>query len=148
MGEVDMSNEIEASGHCLCGAVRIAVKGTPVRMAQCHCKDCQRGAGTGHASNAFFRTEDVEISGDTKSFTLTADSGNSLVRHFCPVCGARTHGTNTGRPGIVLVPVGILEDTSWFAPQVVVYTRSRPAWDITADDIPSFEAMPPPPPKT
>jgi hypothetical protein len=141
-----MASEVETSGQCLCGAVRLAVKGTPARMAQCHCKDCQRATGTGHASNAFFRAEDVEITGETKSFTLTADSGNALTRHFCPVCGARMYGTNTGRPGMVVVPVGVLDDTSWFAPQAVVYVRSRPAWDITAETVPNFEAMPPPPP--
>jgi hypothetical protein len=141
-----MQNEVAANGRCLCGAVTLAVKGTPVRMAQCHCRDCQRVTGTGHSSNAFFRADDVTITGDTNGYTLTADSGNASTRHFCPKCGSRMFGTNTGRPGMYVVPVGIFEDSSWFAPQAVVYTRSRPAWDITTDAVPSFPAMPPQPP--
>ena len=137
-----MSNEIEASGQCLCGAVRIAVNGTPVRMAQCHCKDCQRSTGTGHASNAIFNKADVTITGETKSHVVTADSGNAHTRHFCPACGTRIFGESSGRPGFVVVPVGIFDDMSWFAPQAVIYTKSRPAWDITTDAVPSFEAMP------
>jgi hypothetical protein len=143
--EVNMSSEVHAAGQCLCGAVRIAVKGTPVRMAQCHCKDCQRVTGTGHASNAIFRAEDVTITGETKGCTVTADSGNASTRHFCPACGARMYGTNTGRPGMVVVPVGVFDDTSWFKPEAVLYTRRRPVWDITTDSVPNFAAMPPTP---
>ena len=142
-----MSSEVEASGRCLCGAVRIAIKGTPVRMAQCHCRDCQRASGAGHASNAIFHAADVTIAGETKSYTVTADSGNDYTRHFCPACGSRAFATHAGRPGMVIVPVGMLDDTSWFNPQAVLYTRSRPAWDMTTDTVPNFEAMPPPAPK-
>jgi hypothetical protein len=139
-----MSSEVHAAGQCLCGAVRIALKGVPVRMAQCHCRDCQRASGTGHASNAIFSAADVKVTGETKSYTVTADSGNAYTRHFCPICGARMFATHSGRPGMVIVPVGTLDDTSWFAPQAVLYTRSRPVWDMTTDSVPNFEAMPPP----
>jgi hypothetical protein len=142
-----MTVEVETTGRCLCGAVTIAVKGTPVRMAQCHCRDCQRMTGTGHASNAFFNSADVEVAGATNSVTVTTDSGNASIRHFCPVCSSRVFGTNSARPGVLVVPVGVLEDSSWFAPEVVVYTRSAPAWDLTTDAVPHFDAMPPPPPK-
>jgi hypothetical protein len=136
-----MSSDVEASGQCLCGAVRISVKGTPVRMAQCHCKDCQRASGTGHASNAIFNASDVKVTGETKGYTVTADSGSAYTRYFCPVCGGRIFGTHTGRPGMVIVPVGTLSDSSWFVPQAVLYTRNRPVWDITTDSVPNFEAM-------
>ncbi len=139
-----MSSEVHAAGQCLCGAVRIVVDGAPVRMAQCHCKDCQRSSGTGHASNAVFNAADVKITGETKSYTVRADSGNAYTRHFCPVCGGRMFATHTGRPGMIIVPVGTLDDTSWFTPQAVLYTRSRPVWDITTDSVPNFEAMPAP----
>jgi hypothetical protein len=139
------SSEVQSKGQCLCGAVTIAVKGTPVRMAQCHCDDCRRATGTGHVSNAIFPEADVTIAGETKSFTVTADSGNAYTRHFCPTCGGRLYGTHSGRPGMVIVHVGMLDESGWFAPQVVLFTRSRPAWDITTDDVPNFEAAPPMP---
>lgn len=143
-----MSGEIEAKGQCLCGAVRIAIKGTPVRMAQCHCRDCQRASGTGHVSNAIFPACEVTISGATKSFTVKADSGNDYTRHFCPECGSRLFGTHTGRPGMLIVHVGMLDDSGWFSPQVVLYTRSRPAWDTTTDDVPRYATSPPMPTKS
>lgn len=140
-----MSNEVEVNGRCLCGAVKVAIKGVPVRMAQCHCRDCQRASGTGHVSNAIFHAADVTVAGETKSFTVTADSGNLYTRHFCPTCGGRIYGSHTGRPSMVIVPVGILDDSGWFSPQLVLYTRSRPTWDITIDGVPNYEASPPPP---
>lgn len=138
-----MPDKVHASGQCLCGDVKIAVHGVPVRMAQCHCKDCQRASGTGHVSNAIFNDTDVTVTGETKSFTVTTDNGNAYSRHFCPTCGARMFGTNTGRPGMVVVHVGILDDTSWFEPEVVLYTRTRPHWDLITDAVPTFETAPP-----
>ena len=140
-----MSDSPFATGHCLCGAVSYKINGNPVRMAQCHCKDCQRASGTGHMSLAFFKREDVDLKGETASFAVTADSGNINTRHFCPKCGGRVYGENSARPGVMGIAVGALEDTSWFAPQRIVYVKDRPTWDVTSTDVPNFDMMPPPP---
>lgn len=140
-----MSTKVMGEGRCLCGAVTVAVDGVPVRMAQCHCIDCRRASGTGHASNAIFDNKDVRIEGTTQSFTVKADSGTDYTRHFCPTCGARIYGTHTGRPGMTILHVGILDDSDWFSPQVVLYTRSRPAWDMTSEAVPNYDASPPAP---
>ncbi len=134
-----------ASGGCLCGAVSWRAANPPARMAQCHCRDCQRASGTGHMSLAFFKEEDVAIEGEVTGYDATADSGNINTRYFCPRCGSRLFTRNSGRPGVVGVAVGSSADSGWFAPGAVVYEQSRPAWDITTTDIPHFETMPPPP---
>ena len=141
------ASEVQSKGQCLCGAVSIAIRGAPVRMAQCHCDDCRRASGTGHVSNAIFLDSAVAITGETKSFTVTADSGTAYTRHFCPTCGGRIYGTHSGRPGMVIVHVGMLDESDWFAPQVVLYTRSRAPWDITTDAVPNYETAPPPKPR-
>ena len=138
-----MTSEPFATGACLCGAVRYIVKAKPVAMAHCHCRDCQRSSGAGHMSNARFRAEDVDIAGETASYAVKADSGNTFTRHFCPTCGSRLYAVTTGWPGMIILTAGTFDDMSWFEPMVVLYTRSRPAWDNTSGDIPSFEAMPP-----
>ncbi len=136
-------NKIKAQGDCLCGAIKVSVDGPVERMAQCHCRDCQRSSGTGHMSLIFLSEEGVTISGDATGYASTTDSGNTNTRYFCPTCGSRVYGTNTLRPGMVAIPVGIFEDRSWFKPDVVVYSRNRDEWDISDDSTPSFEAMPP-----
>ncbi len=138
-----MSDQPFATGSCRCGANHFVIHNAPVLMAQCHCTDCQKASGTGHMSLAFFKEQDLDFSGEPTAYTVTTDSGNEKTYHFCTTCGSRLYGTNTGRPGMVVVPVGCLEDTSWFKPGAVVYTRDRPPWDITTDQVPNFETMPP-----
>ena len=133
-----------ATGRCLCGAVNFTAVAPPVTMGLCHCKDCQRATGTGHISNARFRREDVTITGETKTFATTADSGNINTRHFCPTCGSRLFGENSGRPGFINVTAGVIDDNSWFNPQWVFYKRAQPAWDLTTEDVPHYDRMPPP----
>ncbi|MGR3914718.1 MAG: GFA family protein [Gammaproteobacteria bacterium] len=137
-----MSEKPFASGSCRCGAIKVVARDAPKRMVQCHCIDCQKVTGAGHAANAMFAEDRVEISGKAASYSVTADSGNTVTRHFCPICGTRMYHTNSGRPGVLTLPAGCFEENDWFAPQVVVYTRSRPKWDMTTREVPNFEAMP------
>ena len=141
-----MTDQPFATGHCLCGAVTMRIKSQPIGMAQCHCKGCQRASGGGHMALAFFKRDDAEITGETRSFGVQADSGNINTRHFCPQCGGRLFGENSARPGLIGISVGALDDNSWFRAQRVVYAKDRPAWDMTPTDVPNFDMMPPPPP--
>lgn len=112
-------------------------------MVQCHCLDCQKFSGTGHTSNAYFAESDVVIDGGTREFTVIADSGAEMTRTFCPTCGSRLTGRNSTRPDLVAVFVGCLDDQSWYKPQMVLYASRQYDWDITTDEIPQFEKMPP-----
>ena len=135
----------KVTGQCLCGAVNYKIEGAPLRMAQCHCKDCQRASGTGHMSLAFFKEDQLEIKGEFSEFTSKADSGNDNIRGFCPTCGARLFGRNSARAGIIAVTAGCADDNGWFDPQAVVYNKDKPAWDCMTSDLPTFDTMPPPP---
>lgn len=137
-----------ATGQCRCGDIAITISDKPKLCSQCHCKDCQRLSGTGHFSLAFFAEQSVKITGEATGYAVTTDRGNRNTRYFCPKCGSRVYGVNTGRPGMVSIPVGILDDHSWYEPNVVVYVKQRESWDITRTDIPNYEEMPPPPPET
>ena len=83
------------------------------------------------------------FNGETASFAVTAESGNMVTRYFCPTCGSRIFNENTGRPGVLAVTVGCLDNSDWFAPEAVIYARNRAGWDTTSVDIPNFEAMSP-----
>lgn len=139
-----MSNKPFASGHCLCGKVNYKIKSEPVRMAQCHCDHCRYSTGTGHMSLAFFNKDDVEITGDTSSYTTTADSGAHVTRHFCPECGSRLFGTNDVLTSIMSFTVGCMDDSTWFKPQAIVYHKHKPDWDFMDPEVTTFEEMPPP----
>lgn len=133
------------TGSCLCGGVTYSVSSDPLRMAQCHCKGCQRASGTGHMSLAFFKQDDVTVNGTVHEYVSTADSGNENTRSFCPTCGSRMFGRNSSKPGIMALAVGTADDNSWFSPQAIVYNKDKPAWDHMASDLPAFDEMPPAP---
>ena len=134
------------TGQCLCGNVTYTLTGQPIQMAQCHCKDCQRASGTGHGALAFFAEEQINVTGEVSSYGVTADSGNTNTRYFCPNCGGRLFGSNSAKPGVRGVAIGSADNTDWFSPRAVVYCKDRAAWDVTSTEVPNFDAMPPPPP--
>lgn len=128
-------------GHCHCGAVTFEVEGAPVRMAQCHCNACRRITGTGHNVQAFFKQEQVTISGKTATHESIADSGNRRIRHFCPVCGSRLFSENVARPGTIGIAAGAFDNSGWFKPEVILYNSERPEWDVIDPAIELHEMM-------
>ncbi len=136
-----MTDEPFATGSCSCGNISLTIRDKPKMMLQCHCLDCQKTTGTGHTSNAYFAKDDVSIQGESSSHTIIADSGNEMRRHFCPECGSRVYGTNSGKPELMSIQVGCLDDHSWFKPQAVLYASRRHEWDITSDEVPTYNGM-------
>lgn len=129
------------TGHCHCGAVQFTVDGEPLRMAQCHCDACRRLTGTGHNVAAFFKRSDVSYSGETRTHQSIADSGSTRTRHFCPTCGSRLFTENSRSPDVLGIPVGVIDETSWYRPSVIHYGKLRPAWDTIDPTIEIHEAM-------
>lgn len=130
------------TGQCHCGQIKFTVEGEPLRMAQCHCNACRRISGTGHAVNVFFKTSQVSITGETKKYEMTADSGNTRYRHFCPNCGSRMFSAGPNNPEITGIAAGVFDNSDWFKPNMIVYHAERPVWDVVDPEIATHEAMP------
>jgi hypothetical protein len=86
----------------------------------------------------------VTISGETTVYQAPTDAGNTVSRHFCPICGSPIFSTNSAMPDLLFLRASCLDDLQEFQPGVVVYTKSRPSWDHVGQGLPEFEAMPPP----
>lgn len=140
-----MSGQPFATGKCLCGKVNYSVNSEPLKMAQCHCKDCQQSSGTGHFSLAFFDKDSVNIEGETSSYTTQSDDVAKVTRHFCSECGSRLFGTNSVNSSLISIAVGCVDDSSWFKPQAIVYNKRKPEWDCMDTSLPVFDEMPPAP---
>jgi hypothetical protein len=128
---------VDLSASCACGRVRVTVKGTVYSMLLCSCEDCQKATGTGHA--AIFMTDPsaLSIDGETRSFAVTADSGATMTRYFCPTCGTRLYGRSSRAERSVMLPIGLFgKDTAWFEPTQLIFSRSHRDWDTIADDLP------------
>ena len=82
------------------------------------------------------------LSGKTKAFHYTANSGKGLDRNFCPDCGARLYTTNLESfPRTVFVQLGSLDQPSLIAPRLEMFTKRRLRWNKPLD-MPQFEDMP------
>jgi|SRR5688572_16307252 len=126
-------------GGCLCGAVRYAATGAPLRVSVCHCTYCQRRTGSAFAIVMAFPKDDVQVRGETVTHEHRSDvSGRWLRLHFCPRCGTTVTETTEKSPGTVIVQGGTLDDASWVRPQRQIWTRSRQAW-LSLADIESHE---------
>ena len=133
------------TGGCLCGAVRFSGEAEPVIQLKCHCTDCRRTAGAGHAAVIGVPEKSVSFSGEIRSYRSLADSGRQITRGFCPTCGAGICNRPEAAPGLVFVRASSLDDPDQFTPQMNAWTASAAAWDAVTPGIPSFPKNPAPP---
>jgi len=131
------------TAQCACGAVKFEFDTDPTFIADCYCKDCQKASGGAMATFFGVPANDFTlISGQTKSFHYTAESGKGLDRHFCPECGARLFTTNLDSfPGMVFVTIGSLEQKDGIEPVLEMFTKRRLKWTRPLD-VPQFSSMP------
>ncbi len=132
-----------ATGRCLCGAVKIEVGGQPVMAGFCCCLSCQKLSGAGHAFHAMVPEAAFRVTGETRGFGWKADSGNTVTTSFCPTCGAPVFGRSSGYPGMVTFRVTALDEPGQLAPQMAVFAKRLQSWDVLAPDLPRFPEMPP-----
>jgi hypothetical protein len=131
---------VDLTAQCACGRVHVAFKGKVWSMFMCACEDCQRATGTGHSTVAIAGPADVTITGETKSFAVTANSGAMFTRHFCPECGTPIFGQSSRAPDALMLPVGLFgKDSSWYAPNQLIFGRSHREWDELAAEIPRYQ---------
>ncbi len=141
-----MSDTRPITGGCLCKAVRFEAKAKPVMTRQCWCRDCQYFGAGSSTVNLVFETDDVAITGELRMFTSLADSGNTMVRGFCPACGTPVTGASSARPQFIIVRAGALDHPDLATPSMNIWTNSAPAWAHLDPELPATPGQPPPPP--
>lgn len=131
------------TGGCACGAIRYEIDTEPVFSAHCHCTDCQRAGGGQMSTVAAVPRAALRVTrGTTRSFAYTGDSGQPVLRHFCPDCGARLYTDVQVMPDMLFLAAGSMDDASGLKPDMHIYTRSKQPWAHIAPDAQCFEGMP------
>ena len=116
-------------GGCLCGKVRFEAQGEPLGARMCWCRDCQRIASGSATVNVLFPAEAVAYTGPISTFSMVADSGNTVERGFCPKCGAQLYSkTVIGPAQPMRVRAGTLDDPEICPPSAVIWAESAPSW--------------------
>ncbi len=131
---------MSATGGCLCGQIRYTVNAEPKICVTCHCKNCQRQAGTALSIIVGVPDDAVEVTGTVKTYNDTGDSGATVRRQFCGDCGSPVF-TLLEQPGMMFIKAGSLDDTSQLKPAFHCYTKSKQDW-VPLGDIPTFDTVP------
>jgi hypothetical protein len=127
------------TGSCACEAVKYSCSEAPVRMLNCHCRDCQKAGGSGYSPTLIVRASELRVTGATKEFGKLAASGNIAVRNFCENCGSPLFASSSGRSEFIAIRAATLDDPSWFTPEADVWVASAQRWNCMNPDIPKFE---------
>lgn len=129
------------TGGCLCGAVRYELTAEPLASMNCHCKNCQRQAGSAFSTIIGVPEGGVSVTGEPRTYVDHGDSGGRVQRQFCGNCGSPLFSIVDSAPGMVWIKAGTLDDTSTFKPAMNIYAKSKQAW-LDLGEAPAFETLP------
>jgi hypothetical protein len=112
-------------GGCACGAIRYECSAPPLRMVNCHCRDCQLASGGGYSATLIMASNSVRLlRGECKEHRTVADSGNVAKREFCGACGTLLFAGSLAKPQFLGIKAASLDDPSWFAAEADVWVAS------------------------
>ena len=125
------------SASCRCGQLRATVTGEPVRVSVCHCLDCKKRSGSAFAAQARWPSEQVQVQGQSQTWTHLADSGNKITHHFCPECGSTVHFRIEGKfEGLIAIPLGAFNDPYSLEPRFSVWEKRKHDWlEISGNEV-------------
>jgi hypothetical protein len=116
------------SGQCLCGQVRLSVRGELLRVGICHCTDCRKESGSAFTYYGVWPVGAFEHVGQTSEFR---------GQRFCPRCGARLFSLDEHEAEVKL---GILADApTRLVPTYELWTKRREPWLRPIEGAEQFE---------
>jgi hypothetical protein len=126
------------TGSCLCGAVRIEVRGDLPGPDACHCSQCRRWSGHVWASTDV-RRENLTVTGE--EHLKWFQSSPKARRGFCGTCGSVLFWDPPGRASVAVAMGAFDQPTgTWLAAHI--FTADKGDYYDIADDAPQ-EAVPP-----
>lgn len=128
------------TGSCLCGDIRYELANPPAVAGVCHCKNCQRQAGSAFSTLAGVPREEFTLLAGTPKLYADSDttSGNTVERYFCGRCGSPIYSAVPGSPDTLYLKTGTLDDTADFQPQFHVWCDSKQNWVTIPDGVPAI----------
>ena len=68
---------------------------------------------------------DLHIQGTLKSYIHQSESGNKITKKFCEQCGCQMFSLNEGRPGLVRIHAGTVNEIEVIKPQGDVWVSKN-----------------------
>ena len=127
------------TGQCFCGNIRFQMRGAPMFVHCCHCRDCQQQSGGAFVVNGLIEADRIElVSGAPKPIRMATDSGYPHDIYRCDACQSAVWSDYGGRDWLRFVRLATLDEPSAFKPDVHIYTRSKLSWVVLPADAAVF----------
>jgi len=123
------------TGGCQCGMVRYALYAEPFNPLICHCRMCQKAAGSFFVP---FAAVNLENFAWTRGVPGLFKSSAVVERGFCRQCGSPLSYRNIEHPHIN-VTLGSLDEPERIPPAVQVGIESRMSWFGRLSTLPEME---------
>jgi hypothetical protein len=134
---------MSVTGKCLCGEISYSIDNPPALTGVCHCKNCQRQAGSAFSTLAGVPLDELHISGEPKLYTdPDTDSGKTVKRFFCGNCGSPIYSAVQSSADMVYLKTGTLDDNTAFEPQFHVWCETKQNWVDIPDGVPAMPGNP------
>ncbi len=126
-----MSHDEIFEGGCDCHTVRYRLRSRPMFVHCCHCRWCQREAGSAFALNALIETDRVEVtSGEVDLVDTPSASGQGQRIARCPHCRIAVWSHYGGGNAVSFIRVGTLDEPDAFPPDIHIFTQSKQPWVV------------------
>lgn len=123
-------------GGCLCGGVRYEANWPPLAMAVCHCRNCQKQAGSALSVVAVLPRTGLNVTGVLTIYQDRGTTGQPVFRKFCGICGSPviTDTPAAQSQDIIFIKAGTLDDTADLAPTLHYWTATAQRWFVFPKD--------------
>jgi len=111
----------------------------PIRLAACHCKECQRQSGSAFGMSMLVKKDNLTVTGLTKQFRRMADSGKEVTGVFCPECGVRIHHVLKSAQDVLALKPGTPDDARWLRPELFIWMKSAQSWVPVPNGVKAIE---------
>ena len=127
------------TGSCLCRTITYKSNSAPLRTFNCHCEDCRKCSGAPYLTNIFVKEVDLDIQGTLNSYIHQSESGNKITKRFCENCGCQLFSFNEGRPGLVRIHAGTVNELEVVKPQGDVWISKKIPYIKLDETLDSFQ---------
>ena len=132
---MEPSSKGAVTGHCLCGDVRFAYSGAPIKILHCHCESCRRHVSGPIATFVCVDRATMRFSGAAPQVYV---SSPGVRRMFCGRCGSPIAYQSDRNPQQIDLFLGALDDPAAIKPTYHVFLEERLPWFDTADALPRY----------
>lgn len=129
-----MSDTMQRSGSCLCGAVRYEVRGPLRPVVMCHCTQCRRMTGHFMAATAARRADFRLVSSAELAWYA---SSSEARRGFCAQCGSTLFWEAGGRD-YLSIAAGTLDDASGLSIACHIFVADKGHYYEITDSAPQI----------